>query len=192
MSTDGRARLVYLIDPGWGDALLPALRDHFAREPQVAVLVERRGEAAAAPPADPTHRVHRAPVAERDAARSLPPELRLGAGHLRLVQPLAPVGRAHEDTDLRELVARTLALEPAAAAELWWRIAPRVLARLELGLGTVPGGSSARVLLGRILDELPGYDPAHERLTVWLDRLVDRYARAYSAVALGSVDPVSP
>jgi hypothetical protein len=175
MPTDGRApsspaaaRLFYLVDPGADGEILPSLRCHFEPERRVAVLVERRR--AASPPESRRHR--RAPVAERDPARGLPAELRHAARDLRLVQPMAPLGRAHEDSDLDVLVARAVALDPGATSELWWRLAPRALARLA---GSADGGAPP-ALLGWILDELPGYDAARGPLARWLDAAVDRFA----------------
>jgi hypothetical protein len=175
MPTDGRApsppaaaRLFYLVDPRADGALLPSLRCHFEPERRVAVLEERRHATAAAAP----RRHRRAPVAERDPARGLPPELRHAAHDLRLVQPMAPLGRSHEDSALDLLVARAVALEPEATSELWWRLAPRALARL----AARAGGGATPALMGRILDELPGYDAARGPLSPWLDAVVDRFA----------------
>jgi hypothetical protein len=162
------ARLFYLVDPHADGALLPSLSSHFEPEQRVAVLVERRGRAAAVEP----RRHRRAPVAERDPARALPPELRHAARDLRLVQPMAPLGRAHEDSGLDLLVARAVALDPQATSELWWRLAPRALARL----ARRAGGAATPALLGWILDELPGYDAARGPRAPWLDAAVDRFA----------------
>jgi hypothetical protein len=177
-----RVRLFCLLDPGKADLLLPPLRAHFAPDPLVAVLVERRTPNDGRPPPVPSRRIgRRAPVAERDAARVLPAELRVDARHLRLVQPLAPLRRTHEDTDILALVAKTVALEPEATSELWWRVAPRVLARLALCTGRAPDAGVARAMLGRILDEVSRYHPAREPLTDWLDAVVDRFARERAA-----------
>ena len=172
-----RARLFCLLDPRWA-IRLPALRAHFAADPGVAVLVERRMQNRLQHhprPVGPTRR--RAPVAERDVAQALPAEMRGDARYLRLVQPLAPLRRTHENTDIVALVAKTVALEPEATSELWWRVSARVLARLAQASGRVPDASAAAAVLGRILDEAPGYDPAREPLTGWLDAVVDHFAR---------------
>jgi hypothetical protein len=176
-SSAERARLVCLVHPQRAGVLLPVLRGRFAREPLIEVLVERRAPAGLPRPADPCRAtVHRAPVAERDAVLALPPELRHEASHLRLVQPLATLRRTHEGTDIGALVASTLAMDPHATSELWWRVSPRVLARLELTLGRTPDLRAARSVLGRILDALPTYDPASDSLTAWLDGVADGYA----------------
>jgi len=175
------ARLVCLLDPPCADHLLPALRGHFASQPHVAVLAERRhtrrGWSAAERPT-PVHR--RAPIAERDAARALPPDLRNHARHLRLVQPLVPLRRTYESTDLQLLLSWTTALEPEATSELWWRISPRTLARLARHLGHTPNAQIAQTLLGRILDELPGYHVTQAPLSTWLDDIIDRFALEYA------------
>ena len=172
------ARLYCLVDPRAAGRLLRPVRDHFARAPEVTVLVERRGRGGAARPG-----ARRAPVAERDAGRRLPAELRDEAGGLRLVQPLTPIRRVHEDTDIADLIAKTIALDPEATSELWWRIAPRVLTRLELGIWQVPDPAAALAVFGRILDELPDYEPSRQRLPAWLDAVVDDYAQERLAAA---------
>ena len=171
--TDKGPRLIYLVPADRAEALA-RLRERFADEPRVDVVVDRRERQRAAPPRTQPLR-HRAPVAERDPARALPD---LPADGVRLVQPLAPVGRVHETTSLDELVTRSLAAEPAAVSELWWRTGERVMARLRLQVGRRRADRSTSQVLGRILDELPGYDPQDEPLQEWLDDVVDHFARA--------------
>lgn len=169
MDDEQRARVFYLVAAERADALLAPLREHFAGEPGLAVLVERRT------PGGADHGRSRAPVAERDAARALPPQLRGEAPHLRLVQPLAPVGRTYENAGLDELVQRAVAGDPEAVSELWWRVSERVLARLRLAIGVFAAERATSQVLGRLLDELPAYDPARQPLSEWLDVVVDRY-----------------
>jgi hypothetical protein len=179
MPTDGPlpSSLFLLVDPGSARTLLPSLQAHFRREPGVTVLVERR--AAAAHRAGARSQPHRrAPVAERDVERALPRELRHAVCHLRLVQRMPPLGRTHEDSDVDALVAAAVALDPAATAELWWRVAPRVLPRLALRIGDDAATAAVPSLLGRTLDELAAYDPARDSLAGWLDATVDRHADA--------------
>jgi hypothetical protein len=161
-------RIFYLVPPERA-TLLGRLRQHFADEPRVEVLVERR--AAAGGGAGPRSR---APVAERDPARALPPELRPEAPHLRLVRPLEPVRRTFEDADMDELIERSMSGDPEAVSEFWWRISERVLTRLRLNLGVFAAERATSEMLGRVLDELPGYDPRLP-LSGWLDRVVDRF-----------------
>ena len=176
-ASEKRPHLVCLVPPEKADVLLSPLREHFAADPLVTVVVERRV------PSD-TPRVvdrlgegqRRAPIAERDAVRALPPELRHEAQYLRFVQRMEPLRRTHEDTDMSDLVDGCLANDPEAVSELWWRVSERVLARLGLRIGEHEAADSTRQMLGRILDELPGYQPQRESLPAWLDTVVDRYA----------------
>ena len=170
-----RPRVFCVVAPGRADVLLAPLREHFAGEPRVAVLVERRTAAGERPAGDARSARPRATVAERDPVRALPLELHPEAGHLRLVQPMEPVRRIHEDAEMAEVIDRCLATEPDAVSELWWRVSHRVLAKLRLGLGDFAAERATSHMLGRILDELPGHDPEREPLTVWLDAVVDRY-----------------
>ena len=169
-----RARFLCLVTAERADALLEPLRGHFAAQPQVDVMIERRAADRERPLAGRGRA--RAPVAERDPVRALPPELRPEARHLRLVQRMEPLGRTHEDTETADLVTKTLAAEPDAVSELWWRVAERAQARLRLRLGDHAAEGATSQVLGRVLDELPGYDPGCEPLTRWLDTVVDGYA----------------
>jgi hypothetical protein len=137
------------------------------------VLVERRAAGGGQPP--PAGARSRAPVAERDPARALPPQLRPEARHVRLVQPLEPVRRTYEDATVTELIERSVAGDPEAVSELWWRVSGRVLARLRFAIGHFAAERETSQVLGRVLDELPGYDPERQPLSEWLDVVVDRY-----------------
>jgi hypothetical protein len=161
------ARIFYLVPPEKATLVGP-LRQHFAHEPRVEVLVERRAAAGGGGPRP------RAPIAERDPARTLPPELRGEAQHLRLVQPMVPLRRTYEDADLGELIELSLAADPGAISELWWRISERALSRLRLAIGVFAAERATSELLGRVLDELPGYERGHP-FEHWLDRVVDRF-----------------
>ena len=170
---DKQPRLIYLVAADRAEEL-ERLREQFADEPRVEVVVDRRERRRAAPPrSQPLQR--RALVAERDPSRAVPD---LPADGVRLVQPLEPVGRVHETTSLDELVTRSLAAEPAAVSELWWRTGERVMTRLRLHVGRRRADRSTSQVLGRILDELPTYDPQDEPLEDWLDDVVDGFARA--------------
>jgi hypothetical protein len=166
-------RLIYLLAADRAGELA-RLRARFADEPRVEVVVDRRERQRATPPRSRSLR-RRAPVAERDPARAVPD---LPAEGVRLVQPLEPVGRLHEATSLDDLVTHSLAADPAAVSELWWRTSERVMTRLRSHVGRRRAERSTSRVLGRILDELPTYDPQDEPLEEWLDDVVDRFARA--------------
>jgi hypothetical protein len=178
-ASEQRAPLFCLVEPAFGDELVPALRAHLALHPVVSVLVERRNAWPERPPKQLPRR--RAPVAERDVIQVVPSALRASARHLRLVQPMTALGPVHQDTELLDLVAKTVAMEPAATSEFWWRVRPRVLARLALRTGRADDAAIVRTMLGRVLDELPGYDRGSEPLPTWLDRVVDRFAEEHTA-----------
>jgi hypothetical protein len=178
-----RPYIFCLVPPERADELLGPLRRHFANDPYVAVLVERRADAPKArlvPAGEERHR--RAPVAPRELLRALPPSLQQEAGNLRFVQRMEPLGRRHQQTPTRGLVAAIRAGDPEAASELWWRVAERVQMRLRARLaGTAAAPRPERGILGRILDELDDYDPYERPLLGWLDEVVDRYAAEVAA-----------
>jgi len=111
---------------------------------------------------------------KRNSLRALPPALHDEAGHVRIVLRMEPVRRTHQNTATSDLVAEAKASDPEAVSELWWRFSERALTRLRLRLGPLPDDATLE-LLGRVLDELDGYDPG-QSLTAWLDTVVDRYA----------------
>ena len=159
-----RARVFCLVAAEQADVLLAPLREHFAGEPEVEVRVERR----------PATRAAR-PMAEGDPGGAIPPVLRRAAPHLRLVQPMEPVRRTYEDAGLPELIDRSVAADPEAVSELWWRVSERVLSRLRASIGVFAAERATSQVLGRVLDELPAYDAERQPLSAWLDVVVDRY-----------------
>ncbi len=75
--------------------------------------------------------------------------------------------RTYEDAGLPELIDRSVAGDPEAVSELWWRVSERVLSRLRASIGVFAAERATSQVLGRVLDELPAYDaraPAAERL----------------------------
>lgn len=177
LAGEKRPHLVCLVAAERADVLLSPLREHFAADPLVTVVVERRVPSDKPRVVDRAGEVQRrAPIAERDAVRALPPELRHEAQYLRFVQRMEPLRRTYEDTGMTDLVNNCLAHDPEAVSELWWRVSERVLARLSLRVGQHDAADGSREMLGRILDELPGYHAQRESLTDWLDTVVDRYA----------------
>jgi hypothetical protein len=158
------------------DALLRPLREHFASDPRVAVLVERRAPDTRARPAGLVgDHNRRAPVVARDMVRALPPKLQGEIRHLRFVQRLEAVRGTHQDTGTAELVEQIRAGDPEAVTELWWRFFERVRFRLRLRLGGAAAETAPGEAFGRILDELDGYNSKTQPLVAWLDGVVDRY-----------------
>ena len=167
-----------LIPPNRADELLAPLRRHYADDPALEVLVERR-RGADTPrflaPNEPRHR--RAPVAQRDLSDSLPDRYRDEADALRFEQRMQPLGGQHQGTSIDDLAAAVRAGDPDAASELWWRVNERVRMRLRARLGEVEGPRAEGKILGYILDEIAGYEHDPDRaFTAWLDEVVDRFA----------------
>jgi hypothetical protein len=77
--------------------------------------------------------------------------------------------------EMTELIRRSVAAEPEAASELWWSVSERVLERLRLAIGVFAAERATSHLRGRLLAELPAYDPAQQPFGAWLDVVVDRY-----------------
>jgi hypothetical protein len=177
-----RAFIFCLVSRERADALLQPLREHFSGDPRVAVLVERRARGGRGRPATPAGgRDRRAPVVARDLVRTLSPELRGEIRHLRFVQRLEAVRGTHQDTGTAELVEQIRAGDPEAVTELWWRFFERVRLRLRVRLGDAAAEAAAGETLGRILDELDGYDSRTQPLAAWLDGVVDRYGAERAA-----------
>jgi len=173
-----RPNIYCLVPPEHADALLAPLKRHFAADPFLEVLVERRlddDRPRYLAPEEQRHR--RAPVAERDLLDSLPAKLREKADGLRFEQRMQPLGGVHQNTTTEELVDAVKRGDPDAASELWWRINERVRMRLRVRLGEVEAPRAERHILGRLLDELQRYEHDPDRpYTAWLDDAVDRYA----------------
>jgi hypothetical protein len=167
-----------LIPPDRADELLAPLRRHYARDPALAVLVERRRGSDTPRFLAPVEQRHRrAPIAQRDLADSLPERYRDEADALRFEQRMTPLGGVHQGTPTDALAAAVRNGDPGAASELWWRVNERVRMRLRARLGDVEGRRAAGRILGRILDEIDDYEHDPDRaFSAWLDDVVDRFA----------------
>ena len=167
-----------LIPPERADDLLVPLRTHYAGDPALEVLVERRRGSDTPRFLAPVEQRHRrAPVAQRDLARSLPERYRDEADALRFEQRMMPLGGVHQGTSTDDLVTAVRNGDPGAASELWWRVNERVRTRLRARLGDVEGPRAEGKILGRILDEIDDYEHDPDRaFSAWLDDVVDRFA----------------
>jgi hypothetical protein len=167
-----------LIPPDRADELLAPLRRHYAGDPALEVLVERRRGSDTPRFLAPVEQRHRrAPIAQRDLADSLPDLYRDEADALHFEQRLMPLSRVHQGTSTGDLVAAVRTGDPGAASELWWRVHERVRMRLRARLGDVEGARAEGRILGRILDEIDDYEHEPDRaFSAWLDDVVDRVA----------------
>ena len=167
-----------LIPPDRADDMLAPLRRHFAGDPALEVLVERRRGSDAPRFLAPVEQRHRrAPVAQRDLAGLLPDRFRDEPDVVRFEQRMRPLGGRHQATTTENLVAAVRAGDADAASELWWRVNERVRMRLRARLGDVEGPRAEGKILGRILDEVERYEHEPGRgFTAWLDEVVDRFA----------------
>ena len=167
-----------LIPPDRADELLGPLRRHYAGDPALEVLVERRRGSDAPRFLAPVEQRHRrAPVAQRDLAGSLPERYREEAKALRFEQRMQPLSGRLQSTSTDDLVAAVRSGDPGAASELWWRVNERVRMRLRARLGEVEGPRAEGKVLGRILDEIEHHERDADRsFSAWLDDVVDRFA----------------
>jgi len=151
--------------------LLGPLRRHFAGDPRVQVIVDRRVRERRKlpgpdlPPPDQLDRRagadRRRPVLPRSLA---PPPDRLAdeARRVRYVQRMLPLGEGLEREDLAAVVAAARAGEPGAPTELYWRLYERVHSRLSVVIGDiVEADTHVAGAFGRILDAIE--DPANAR-----------------------------
>lgn len=170
--TPQRLVILCLIPPELEPVLLKPLRRHFARDPRVRVIVDRRVENRrdrAGDDAEPAagrlerrgHIDRRRPVLVRRLP-AFPARLRKHRDAVRFVQRLVPVSASLEAASDEEIVARVRAGDPEAPTELYWRCFERMHSRLSVLLGS-PARADAAVgsAFGRILDAVEADDGAH-------------------------------
>lgn len=192
------ASIYCLIPEDLADELLEPLRAHYARDPRVEVIVERRdGERRSGSDRraftftkqenDPQRSGHdRREKADRRAVQiprkvgPLPSEASAHADRIRWAQRLAPVSRGMENLQVETLIAQTLDGEPGAATELYWRKFERVYThlRMRLKLFTVPE-KHTREAFGILLDRLPEWEDGDVPFDEWLMHVVDDYAEQH-------------
>ena len=181
--TDGSTQ-VYLLVPRELEAqLLEPLRRHFAGDPDVEVIVERRAEHRRSGVDDRLLRGLAKPGAERRAQvlprrlPPLPPELEDHAGALRVVQRLTPVRSGLEHLDIEDVMRRAQAGDRDAPTEVYWRTYERVHRRLSMHLPDPHEADRAvKGVYGDVFDRIGEFDPSETQLHTWLDRVVDDHA----------------
>jgi RNA polymerase sigma-70 factor (ECF subfamily) len=166
------------------------LRDHFAGNAEVEVVVERRrGERRTASErrgpsregggAEDRRRIRnpsgrrvgerRAPVIEVDTPPPLPGVAAPHADRLRFVERLEPSTQHAEDLDTARLVALFQAGDTDAFTALYIRYFDRVYAYLHMLLGDAESAEDAtHEAFARIFEELPSYERGRRPVRAWL------------------------
>lgn len=179
-----RPSVFCLVAPERAGDLLAALAAHFAGDPAVTVLVDRRAPRARRTEADlPPAADKRAPIVARGLLAELPPELRGAPGDVRFVQRLEPVDRKYADVDMAALLELSAAEDADAVSELLWRVQERVRVRLRRRVAPDDLDAAAVAVWGLVLDALAVRVPESTEVGHWLDAIVDRYAATGSAAA---------
>lgn len=191
------ATVFCLVPPELADELLDPLREHYASEPSVDVIVERRmgprrsgldrrALNLAVPPEVVARRSgrDRRSVADRRSPQiprtitELPPELSAHAEKIRFVQRLPAVSRGTESLELARLIHAIQQGDPEAPTEFYWRMFERVYSRLRHLRGRYSNPDKHMpAVFGRLLDGIGDWDsrngePFHE----WLYEIVDAFA----------------
>jgi RNA polymerase sigma-70 factor (ECF subfamily) len=189
------------------------LRRHFAGDPSVEVVVERRGDerrrgsdrrvggSTGVAGAGDRRRIRsaggrrvadrRVPVAVVDFP-ALPRRARAHAGRIVMVERLEPSGLRVEDADTARLVGRIQAGDRDAFAILYLRYFDRIYGYLRIALGD-PGEAedAAQQVFLKVLDALPRYCYSRSPFRAWLfviaRNLVISHLRKH-----GRLDPVDP
>lgn len=165
-----RTELYCLVPRHLADAVLDPLRDHFA--PQgIAVIIEKRDKKQKV---SFDIRKQRAMHIPRSITEELPAEVEDHRDDVKLVQRMGPAGVELADTHLLVVISKVLDGDGMASSELIWRVNARVLARLDRLHGEAFAARHIEAALGRILDNLGGFDGEDEtEFLHWVDRVVD-------------------
>jgi hypothetical protein len=179
-----RTSVFCLVAPERAGDLLGGLVAHFADDPAVTVVVDRRTPRAGRTQADPPAAADkRAVTVTRGLLGALPPELRGAPGDVRFVQRLEPVHRLYADMDMARLLELCAAEDADAVSELLWRVHERVRVRLRRRVAPGALDAAAVEVWGLVLDALAVGAPADGDVAAWIDGIVDRYAPTGSAAA---------
>jgi RNA polymerase sigma-70 factor (ECF subfamily) len=209
--------LRYLLVPrDLAPRLHETLRRHFASDPSVEIVVERRAEDRRArstrrspdrdapdldTPAPNRRRIHSAAgrrSGERRAtlvaveAPDLPRKARSHAHRLTFVERLEPTGQQLEDQDTARVVTRIQAGDREAFAVLYMRYFDRVYGYLRIALHDEHGAEDvAQQVFIRVLQALPRYERRRQPFRAWLFTIV-RNAAINELRKQRRIDPVDP
>jgi hypothetical protein len=171
-------RILLLVPEDLAQELLEPLRAHYAADPVVEPLVERRIHERRSGvdrrmlrlPGGNDHRQdreerrkladRRAPLLPRDLRDRLPPELAGYAGQLRWAQRMDPVSPHHAGLPTQALVEAIAAGHDSCVTELYWRCYERVYQRLREHMDDATADAQTKPAFGHVLDRLDDFDPA--------------------------------
>lgn len=191
-----RADVYCLVPPDLADELLEPLREHFAGEPGVAVIVDRRvrrrrsgadRRALLLPAPESVEKRERRDRRVSPDRRSpalprkltLPDVARPHAKRIRFSQRLPAVSRGGVDSlTLEELVEAIRAGHPEAPTEFYWRMFERAYSRLRSVLGRYarPDDHMAGTF-GALLDRIDEWEPGGDRsFDDWFYAALDEHA----------------
>ena len=165
------------------DEALAPLRRHFADDPKVAVIVERRSSERRSGVDDQvlryeqyTRQERRAQTVPRDLP-PLPPELQRYAADLQVRHRLPAVASGLENLRTEQIVERARDGDAAAHTELIWRTHDRVHRRVAMHISDPSLLESAvKEVFGHVFDVLDEFDPERASVESWMDGVVDERA----------------
>jgi hypothetical protein len=205
-----RARILVLVPQDLSDELLEPLREHYADDPVVEPIVERRGRERRSGvdrrmlllPGRENQREddrrknpdRRAPLLPRDLRHRLPPDLAEHADQLRWAQRMDPVSPHHAALPTQALVEAIAAGHDSCVTELYWRCYEQVYQRLREHMDDAAADGHTKAAFGHVLDRLDEFDPAERAAEprssspfhLFLMEMVDEFA---ARVTLRGVSP---
>lgn len=157
--------VIYCLVPREDEDIVEPLRQHYADDPRVQVIIDRRnGEDRREERAENPSFERRAGTDRRRGVvprrlRDLPPELYARADRVRWVQRMLPIGVGTESLEFDEVLNRVRKHDPEAPTELYWRVYERMHSRLQQLYSSRERADRAVIeAYGRVLDALD--DPA--------------------------------
>ena len=159
--------VIYCLVPREDEDLVAPLREHYADDERVRVIVEKRSGRDRREQRDEEPSFDRREGTDRRRGvvprklRALPPELYGRADRVRWVQRMLPIGVGTEALEFDEVVDRVRNHDPEAPTELYWRVYERMHSRLVQLFGNhEPADQAVVAAYGRVLDALD--DPSRE------------------------------
>jgi RNA polymerase sigma-70 factor (ECF subfamily) len=190
----GSRPVIYCVVPDFARELYARVREFFAGDTAVRVIVEQRSVERRRSASRRRSDVPRVPRLERrrvkaEAGRrveerrvmlvaaaappALPPDLDLDGEDVRFFERLEPSTLAREDADTARLIARIQAGEPDLYREVYVRYFDRVYAYLRIALKDATEAEDvAQDVFIRVLQAIPRYERRETPFRAWLFRIV--------------------